>query len=277
MAAKVGSTGRARHPRVGAQSSFAMNRFSCSLAPLRLVWVFSLSLTVALGASSDVRSGLEPEPAGRNAPAQALNPAFVDVPDVPGLPRVLLIGDSISMGYTLPVRALLKGRANLHRPPANCGDTARGLKQLEAWLGDGKWDVIHFNFGLHDLKYLDAAGKYVPPEQGRQVASPEQYAENLRALVTRLRKTGATLIFATTTPVPAGTLGRIEHDEARYNAAALAVMKEAGIAVDDLHARISGHQSEWQLPKNVHFTPEGYDELAAAVAASVTTALPRRN
>src|SRR5512133_119554 len=83
------------------------------------------------------------------------SPVLAAVTDVPGLPRVLLIGDSISMGYTLPVRTLLAGKANVHRPPENCGDTARGVKSLDKWLGDGKWDVIHFNFGLHDLKYLD--------------------------------------------------------------------------------------------------------------------------
>src|SRR6478735_5959243 len=97
------------------------------------------------------------------------HPSFVPVEDVPGLPRVLLVGDSISMGYTLKVRELLHGRANVHRPAANCGDTGRGLDQLNTWLGAGHWDVIPFNFGLHDLKYLDQTGKYVPPEKGKQV------------------------------------------------------------------------------------------------------------
>ena len=41
---------------------------------------------------------------------------FEPIQDNPALPRVLLIGDSISIGYTLPVRELLDGRANLHRP-----------------------------------------------------------------------------------------------------------------------------------------------------------------
>jgi hypothetical protein len=69
---------------------------------------------------------------------------------VAGLPRVLLIGDSISMGYTLDVRELLKGKANVHRIPTNGGPTTNGLKNIKAWLGDSKWDVIHFNWGLHD-------------------------------------------------------------------------------------------------------------------------------
>ncbi len=83
------------------------------------------------------------------------NPAFALVTDDPKLPRVLLIGDSISIGYTVPVRELLAGQANVHRPLTNCGPTTRGLEQLDGWLGEEKWDVIHFNFGLHDLKYID--------------------------------------------------------------------------------------------------------------------------
>src|SRR5688572_21808238 len=76
--------------------------------------------------------------------------AFEPITDDPKLPRVLLIGDSISIGYTLAVRDLLKGKANVHRIPTNGGPTTNGLARLKQWLGDGKWDVIHFNWGLHD-------------------------------------------------------------------------------------------------------------------------------
>jgi len=98
------------------------------------------------------------------------NPALVPIEDEPSLPRVLIIGDSISMGYTLPTRELLKGKANLHRPPTNCGPTTTGLDQLEAWLGDKPWDVIHFNWGLHDLKYMDEKGQLVDAKDGKQQA-----------------------------------------------------------------------------------------------------------
>src|SRR5687768_8371749 len=83
--------------------------------------------------------------------AKAVSPSLVPVDEQPGLPRVLLIGDSISMGYTIPVRDLLKGQANVLRPMTNCGPTIRGIESLDSWLGNKKWDVIHFNFGLHDL------------------------------------------------------------------------------------------------------------------------------
>src|SRR3954451_20838131 len=123
----------------------------------------------------------------------AQSPAFAPVTDQPGLPRVLLIGDSISIGYTVPVRRELAGKANLPRIPENGADTVNGLKKIDSWLGDSKWDVIHFNWGLHDLK--------VTPDGGRQVPL-ETYETNLAALVARLQKTGARLIWANTTPVP---------------------------------------------------------------------------
>ena len=213
----------------------------------------------------------EPQKKGASRPP---HPSFAAVTDVAGLPRVLLIGDSISMGYTLPVRRLLSGQANVHRPAENCGDTARGVENLDRWLGSGKWYVIHFNFGLHDLKFLDATGKYVAPDQGKQVASPEQYAANLRAITRRLQATGARLVFATTTPVPAGSLGRVQGEEQRYNEAALRVMRELHVEIDDLHAVVDRGPSGLQLPKNVHFSDEGYERLAQNVAACVRPLLP---
>jgi len=152
------------------------------------------------------------------APARARtpSPSLKPVEDVAGLPRVLLIGDSISMGYTVPVRELLKGVANVHRIPTNGGATTNGLANFNAWLGTGHWDVIHFNWGLHDLKYLDEKNKLVTPDQGKQVAPLPVYEKNLRELVARLKKTGAKLIWCSTTPVPDGSAGRVKNTELEY-------------------------------------------------------------
>lgn len=201
------------------------------------------------------------------------NPALEPVQDVPGLPRVLLIGDSISIGYTLPVRELLKGVANVHRPPTNCGDTTRGLQSLDSWLGTGKWDVIHFNWGLHDLKYLDEHGKLAPPDKGKQVNRLPVYEKNLRELVARLKKTGAKLIWCSTTPVPEGADGRVKGSEVDYNRVAEKIMKENGVAINDLHAFALARLSEIQRPRNVHFTEEGSKKLAEQVAASIRAQL----
>lgn len=223
---------------------------------------------IALGAAP----GDEPAAKASKAPRPA-HPALTAVTEVAGLPRVLLLGDSISMGYTLPVRRRLEGVANVHRPLENCGDTARGIERIERWLGEGRWAVIHFNFGLHDLKFLDAKGTYVDPAKGKQVATPMQYADQLRRLVARLKRAGAQVIFATTTPVPPSSLGRVAGGEAVYNAAATAIMAEEGIPVNDLHRLMAEDRPVWQRPANVHYTDAGYDRMAEAVTASMLNAL----
>ena len=205
--------------------------------------------------------------AKRKQPAE---PSLAPITDEAGLPRVLLIGDSISMGYTLPVRALLKGRANLHRIPTNGGSTKDGIANIEAWLGSGKWDVIHFNWGLHDLKHWKD-GKLDP--SGPQVSNPAEYEANLRALVKRMKATGAKLVWASTTPVPEGSAGRAAGDELKYNEIASRVMKEMNVPTDDLHAACLPQLAAWQLRKNVHFNSVGCTGLADKVAAAIEEAL----
>jgi acyl-CoA thioesterase-1 len=190
------------------------------------------------------------------------------VRDIPGLPRVLIIGDSISIGYTLKVRQLLEGKANVHRIPINGGATEIGLANMAKWLGNEKWDVIHFNFGLHDAMQMS-------PTEFR--TSRHEYAENLRLIVAQLKATGAKLIFATTTPVPDNGFispTYIFDNITDRNEAAVNVMKENSVAIDDLYT--VAERARIGQPKNIHFRPEGYDVLAEAVAASIESQLPRR-
>jgi len=199
----------------------------------------------------------------------APNPILVPITDEPGLPRVLLIGDSISMGYTLPVRELLKGKANVHRIPANGGPTSNGLSKLKSWLGDGKWDVIHFNFGIHDAKFMP---------DGKQQVPPEAYEKNLRELVKQLKATGAKLIWATTTPIPEGELNppRSFEKVPIYNTIAKRVMEENGVAINDLNTYITPHLAKLQNPRDVHYSKEGSQFLAKQVAASIEAQFPKR-
>lgn len=195
------------------------------------------------------------------------NPAFAPVTDDPALPRVLLIGDSISIGYTVATRELLAGKANLHRAPTNCGPTTRGLEGIDQWLGDRPWDVIHFNWGLHDLKRIE--GKHQVPI--------DAYQRNLQSLVKRLEKTGATLIWCSTTPVPKGcSPPRDNKDTIAYNAVAKKIMDEHGIAVNDLYAFALPRLEKIQIQANVHFTQEGSAVLAKQVAAVILEALQQR-
>ncbi len=228
------------------------------------------------GRSARAAAAVTPAEAPVAAPASAPvadakpkrpNP-LAPIADVEGLPRVLLIGDSISIGYTLAVRELLAGKANVHRPATNCGSTQRGIASIDEWLGDGEWDVIHFNWGLHDLKFVKPGTEQLVPVEtdgaGKLVAI-EDYEANLRKLVARLRETGAELIWRNTTPVPEGARGRIVGDAAKYNAVAAKVMEEAGVEIHDLYAFAKEHAAEIQRKADVHYTPEGSRRLAEEV------------
>lgn len=181
------------------------------------------------------------------------------VQDDPKLPRVLLIGDSVSRGYTQAVRKALAGKMNVHRAPANCGPTASGIKNIDVWLGDGRWDLIHFNFGIHDRN-----------------TPATDYTTRLHQLVTRMQKTGAKLIWATTTPIPNTPDGKqTAASIIEKNKVAAEVMAHYGIAIDDLFAAVTPHLSTMQNPNDVHFNSGGYDFLGQTVAKAIETALAK--
>ncbi len=201
--------------------------------------------------------------------AKQPDPAFATPTDDAKLPRVLLIGDSISIGYTVATRELLAGKVNLHRISENGGPTTNGTGKLAKWLGTTKWDVIHFNWGLHDIKFM--------PDGKRQIGL-EDYEKHLRALVKQMQATGAKLIWCTTTPVPEGKVSpaRKPEDVLAYNAIAKKVMEENKVTINDLYAHAqAGPLAKIQIPVNVHFTSSGSKYLAKQVAASIEAALKK--
>lgn len=209
----------------------------------------------------------------------SLKSAFANPVDDPHLPRVLIIGDSISIGYTIPVRKELKGVANVHRPAENCQHTGHGLAKIDRWLGTNHWDAIHFNWGIWDTHYLYKTNnglvmndRNVKPDDVRIRYTVEQYRENLRELVETLKKTGAKLVWATSTPILSRSGDRFK-DIARYNEVAAAVMNEAGVATDDLYTPALEHAAQWQRPDKVHYGELGCQELGKLVSGSIREAL----
>ena len=107
-----------------------------------------------------------------------------------------------------------------------------------------------------------------------QQANLAIYTTNLEVLVQQLKTTGAKLIFATTTPYPKGVKPcRLPEDAAKYNAAALKIMKANNIQVNDLYSLALPKLKTLQMPRNVHFKPEGSKVLADQVAAMIQSAL----
>jgi len=217
------------------------------------------------------------------------NPEFIFTGSSMYLPNVLILGDSISIGYTPFVREMLAGKANVYRPtfengePENCEGTTKGVQNIERWLinsGAGnsvnQWDIIHFNFGLHDIKHVSP----VTGENSNNPKDPLQvdlkhYKKNLGIIVEKLKTTGATLIFAATTPYPDDVQGVLRDPgmPVKYNSAASRIMVKNGIIINDLYAFMLPRMKEMQLEKNVHFKPEGYKALAVKVVERINEIL----
>jgi acyl-CoA thioesterase-1 len=191
--------------------------------------------------------------------------------DDPALPKVLIIGDSISIGYTPRVRKLLDGKANVHRPKTNCRWSAFGNENVLEWIGEEKWDLIHFNFGLWDWYGWKQENK----------ATPESYAKNLEGIVQKLKPSGAKLVFAVTTPPCIGPEKKVEFIVTKewagqFNRAALAVMKKYGVVINDLYSAIGKDRVKYQRGKNdVHYNDPGCDLLAGHVAMVIARELSK--
>ena len=184
--------------------------------------------------------------------------------------KVILIGDSIRMGYEPLVREMLTGTAEVWGPDGNGGDSRNVLAHIDAWAVEREADVVHFNCGLHDLKVLADGSHQVPVDE---------YVRNLRDIIGRLRGgTTARLIWATSTPVhderhrarPGSEFTRLQKDVETYSRKALEVVNAAGLVVNDLHdvierAGLAGCLS----PDGVHMTERGNRLLAETVASIV--------
>lgn len=194
----------------------------------------------------------------------------------PSLPNVLLIGDSISGGYERQVKQALAGKANVVKNEGNAEWSGTGIKKIDSYLGDTKWDIIHFNWGLWDLYGW---------EYDQEERSPEAYAKRLDQLVTRMKQTGAKLIWATTTPACKAAettmLKRFKKEvvitpeqQTKYSEAALDVMKKHGVEINDLYAYILPSLDQHsEGPDNVHFNGAGNGHLAKKVTATLEQAI----
>lgn len=204
-----------------------------------------------------------------------LKDACANPTPIPGLPQVLLIGDSISIGYTVPVRQQLEGKALVFRPSVNCQHTGYGLAQLKTWLGTNRWEVIHFNWGIWDTHLLDKAGELVYDERASASTglfhiryTPEQYHDNLSRLVDMLQATEARLIWASSTPIMSRKGTRFD-DVKILNAVAAGIMQDRHIEIDDLYDFVLPHVQTWQCPDQVHFNEIGNAKLGEKVTECV--------
>lgn len=202
--------------------------------------------------------------------------SYLFVQDSMKKPKVLMIGDSVSIGYSKYVAAYLIDDADVFHTP-NAHHTREVLGKLDEWLGNTKWDVIHFNAGLWDICYRTPEEESIGEKDkfnGTLSVPLDDYKNNLKAIVSRLDQSGAKLIWAETTFVPENEPGRFTGDEVKYNAAAEEIMKTHGVTIDPLWQTTNGFPPElFSAPGNVHYTEDGYQLLATYVALSIKKVL----
>ena len=164
--------------------------------------------------------------------------------------KLYVIGDSISIQYGPYLQQALQGvmayarkegeteaLLNLDNPQgANGGDSSMVLAYLQGLQRHGGLDadLLLVNCGLHDIK--------TNPQTGQRQVPIDQYAENLRAIMSLVATMGPTLVWIRTTPCdehvhnqPHMTFHRFAADGNAYNAVADAIMRAAGVSMIDLH------------------------------------------
>lgn len=209
---------------------------------------------------------------------------------VASFPKVLIIGDSISGGYSKSLIKLLDGKAEVVKLGAvatyrinkeafwHSSGTAKNLdfgsakacvadlERFEKHLAETRYDLIHFNFGLNDI-FRGRKGTWHNPV--------DQYAKDLAKIVMLLKTNGAKIIWANTTPIPANDPDRPEGEDLIYNAAAEKVMKKNHIPINDLHSVVTGWDgyAKWKKGNDVHFSGAVYSKLAEQIAKTIAAQL----
>jgi lysophospholipase L1-like esterase len=181
------------------------------------------------------------------------------------LPRVLLIGDSITRAYGKLVETRLAGKAYVGRlaTSKSLGDPALP-EEITLVLRQQSFDVIHFNNGMHGDAYSEA-----------------DYAAALPAVLAAIRQAApnARLILATTTDVRVkNNLAAADPKTERMTRRNEIVRETAArerLPLDDLFAVIQGHP-DYHAADGIHFNETGSAALAAQVAASIEKLLPAK-
>lgn len=185
-------------------------------------------------------------------------------------PKILIIGDSISIGYTPFVKNHFLGKAEVEHNAGNAQHTGTGLMNIEEWLGDEDWNIIQFNWGLWDLCYRHPDSKEYGNRDkinGKPEYTIDEYASNLDSLVSILKnKSNAKLIFVTTTYVPENESGRHTSDVIKYNNTAKKIMTKHNILINDIYEQsIAIHNLYEKESRDAHYSIEGYKKLSELI------------
>ena len=188
--------------------------------------------------------------------------------------KILLLGDSVRMGYDRYVKESMKKLAEVYYPAENCRFSEYILRSLHVWTDELQLyeaDAVHWNVGLWDTLCIYG---------DEPLTSPAVYAENNDRITTRLLFLfpHAKLIFAASTPVLEdgfidGFETRYNRDIERYNELARKVTAEYGCIYNDLYGLLSDNQAAYHSDQSHFYTAAGTECIGSRVNTVLCDAL----
>lgn len=196
-------------------------------------------------------------------------------------PKILVIGDSISIGYAPFLKNEISKFACVKHIGENAGNTKYGLSRIDHWISSNDFDIVLFNWGLWDLTYrLESSNGLGPKDRNNGTIDTEldEYVSNVIGIVEKLLITNAKLYFVTTTFVPGEEPGMFTKDVSDYNARVIEVMKSYSVDVIDIYYQSKEiHRKYGKGLNDVHYTPRGYQELSRKIAHELLPELATYN
>ena len=187
--------------------------------------------------------------------------------------NILLIGDSIRIGYDKATKKSLADIANVYFPEENtrfASYVLRYLHEYKALVPGGHVDVLHWNAGLWDCLRLFGEDVHTPVEI---------YAYYIDRICARIQKIfpESKVIFATSTAVQSERMSadfkRYNEEIEAYNAAAVEVVRKYGFAVNDLYAVSASLPDEAHSDPVHYYTPIGTEAFTNQVLSCLADAL----
>lgn len=173
--------------------------------------------------------------------------------------KVLLLGDSIRLNYQPVVFRTLSDVAEVYGPDDNCRFCRYTLWNLDEWLSNEKFDVIHINCGIWDITRKEQYSNEC-------FTGIYEYTRDMTTVIRALKNTGAKVILATSTPVKEDSDFHKNSDIERYNEALCNIAQKEGILLNDLHKKVSENKNEYICEDNIHLSKQGIKVLGGLVS-----------
>ena len=190
-----------------------------------------------------------------------------------GMKTVVLIGDSIRMGYQRFVQEELAPSMKICELEGNGGTSTNVLAHLDAWVLSRTPHIVHLNCGLHDIRRAFDTGEIAVPIS--------LYQANVKEILRKiLDHTDAKVIWATTTPVNEAwhhknkSFDRFEADVLAYNRASVEIAQRLDVRINNLFDVITrAGRDRYLKGDGVHFNEAGCILLGKAVAEAIRTCI----